>query len=64
MPSSAEKSRERVRRWKKENPEKCKEQKKQHKRKNAKASYERVKTWQRENPDLHNAQKQWERCAK
>ena len=64
MPSSAEKSRERVKRWKKENLEKYKEQKKRYKRKHANAYYERVKTWQRENPDLHKAQKQWERRAK
>ena len=64
MPSSAEKSRERVKRWKKENPEKYKEQKERYRRKNAKANYERVKTWRKENPDLYKAQKQRERCAK
>ena len=64
MPSSAEKSRERVKRWKKENPEKYKEQKKRYKRKHANANYEQVKTWWRENPDLHKAQKQQERRAK
>ena len=40
MPSSAEKSRERVKKWKKENPEKYKEQKKRYKKKNAIANYE------------------------
>ena len=64
MPSSAEKSRERVKRWKKENPEKYKEQKKRYKKKNANANYEWVKTWRRENPDLHKAQKQREKRAK
>ena len=64
MPSSAEKSRERVKRWKKENLEKYKEQKKRYKRKYANAYYERVKTWRTENPDLHKAQKQRERQAK
>jgi len=58
MPSSAEKSRERVKRWKRENPEKCKEQKKRYNRKHTNANYERVKTWRRKNPDLHKAQKQ------
>ena len=52
MPSSAEKSRERVKRWKKENLEKYKEQKKRYKRKHTNAYYEQVKTWRRENPDL------------
>ena len=64
MPSSAEKSRERVKRWKKENPEKYKEQKKRYKRKHANANYKLVKSWQRENPDLHKARKQRERRAK
>ena len=64
MPSSAEKSRERVKRWKKENPEKYKEQRKRYNRKHAGANYERVKTWRRENPDLYKAQKQRERRAK
>ena len=64
MPSSAEKSRERVKRWKKENPEKYKEQKKRYKRKHANAYYEWVKTSRRENPDLHKAQKQRETRAK
>ena len=64
MPSSAEKSRERVKRWKKENPKKYKEQKKRYKRKHANAYYERVKTRRRQNPDLHKAQKQQERRAK
>jgi len=43
MPSSAEKSRERVKRWKKENPEKYKEQRKRYNRKHANANYERLK---------------------
>ena len=43
MPSSAEKSRERVKRWKKENLERYKEQNKRYKRKHANAYYERVK---------------------
>ena len=64
MPSSAEKSRERVKRWKKENPEKYKDQKKRCKKKNANANYERVKTWRRKNPEKHLLQKQRERCAK
>jgi len=64
MPSSAEKSRERVKRWKKENPEKYKEQRKRYIRKHANANYERLKTWRRENPELHKAQKQRERWAK
>ena len=64
MPSSAEKSRERVKWWKKENPEKYKEQKKRYKKKNANANYERVKTWRRKNREKHLLQKQWERCAK
>ena len=64
MPSSTEKSRERVKRWKKENPEKYKAQKKRYKKKNAVANYEQLKTWRRENPDLYKAQKQWERLAK
>ena len=64
MPSSAEKSRERVKRWKKENPEKYKEQKKRYKKKNANANYERVKTWRRKNPEKHLLQKQREKCAK
>ena len=64
MPSSAEKSRERVKRWKKENPEKYKEQRKRYNRKHASANYERLKTWRRENPDLYKAQKQRERRAK
>ena len=50
MPSSAEKSRERVKRWKKENPEKYKEQRKRYNRKHANANYERLKTWRRETP--------------
>ena len=64
MPSSAEKSRERVKRWKKENPERYKRQKKRYKRKNAIANYEPLTTWRRENPDLYKAQKQRERRAK
>ena len=64
MPSSAEKSRERVKRWKKENPERYKHQRKRYNRKHAIANYERLKTWRQENPDLHKAQKQWERQAK
>ena len=63
MPSSAEKSRERVKRWKKENPEIYKEQKKRYKKKNAIANYEQLKTWRRKNPE-HLLQKQRERCAK
>ena len=43
MPSSAEKSRERVKRWKKENPEQYKEQRKRYNRKHANAKYERFK---------------------
>ena len=64
MPSSAEKSRERVNRWKKENPEIYKEQKKRYKKKNAIANYEQLKTWRRKNPEKHLLQKQRERCAK
>ena len=64
MPSSAEKSRENVKRWKKENPEIYKEQKKRYKKKNAIANYEQAKTWRRENPEKHLLQKQRERCAK
>ena len=64
MPSSAEKSRERVKRWKVENPERYMEQKKRYSRKHANDNYERVKTWRRENTDLHKAQKQRERQAK
>ena len=64
MPSSAEKSRERVKRWKKENPEKYKEQRKRYIRKHANANYERLKTWRRKNPEKHLLQKQRERCAK
>ena len=64
MSNSAEESWERVKRWKKENPQKYKEQKKRYKRKNATANYERLKTWRRENPDLYKAQKERERCAK
>ena len=64
MPSSAEKSRERVKRWKKENPEQYKEQRKRYNRKHANAKYEQLKTWRRENPELHKAQKQRERRAK
>ena len=64
MPSSAEKSRERVKRWKKENPEKYKEQKKRYKKKNAIANYEQLKTWRRKNPEKHLLQKQREICAK
>ena len=64
MPSSAEKSRERVKRWKKENLERYKEQKRRYSRKHANANYERLKTWRRENPDQHKAQKQRERRAK
>ena len=64
MPSSAEKSRERVKRWKKENPEKYKDQRKQYNRKHPNANYEWLKTWRRENPDQHKAQKQRERRAK
>jgi len=63
MPSSAEKSRERVKRWKKENLERYKEQRKRYNRKHANANYERVKTWRRENPDLCKAQKQRERLT-
>ena len=61
MPSSAENSRERVKRWKKENPEKYKEQKERYKKKNAKANYQRVKTWRQENAEKHLLQKQRER---
>ena len=65
MPSSAEKFRERVKRWKKKkNPEQYKEQRKRYNRKHANANYERLKTWRQENPDLHKAQKQRERRAK
>ena len=64
MSNSAEKSRERVKRWKKENPEIYKEQRKRFNRKHANANYERLKTWRRENPDLYKAQKQRERRAK
>ena len=64
MPSSAEKSRERVKRWKKENPERYKQQRKRYNRKHANANYERLKTWRRENPDQHKAQKQRERRTK
>ena len=64
MPSSAEKSRENVKRWKKENPEIYKEQKKRYKKKNAIANYEQLKTWRRKNPEKHLLQKQRERGAK
>ena len=64
MPSSAEKSRERVKKWKKENPEMYKEQKKRYKKKNAIANYEQAKTWRRKNPEKHLLQKQRERGAK
>ena len=64
MSNNAEKSRERVKRWKKENPEMYKEQSKRYNRKHANANYERLKTWRRENPDLYKAQKQRERRAK
>ena len=64
MPSIAEKSRERVKRWKKENPEKYKEQRKRYRKKNAIANYERLKSWRRKNPEKHLLQKQRERCAK
>ena len=64
MPSSAEKSRERVKKWKKENPEKYKEQKKRYKKKHAIANYEQTKTWRRKNPEKHLLQKQLKRCAK
>ena len=64
MPSSAEKSRERVKKWKKENPEKYKEQKKRYKKKNVIANYEHAKTWRRKNPEKHLLQKQRERRAK
>ena len=65
MPSSAEKSRERVKRVKKkENLKKYKEQKKWYKSKHANAYYEGVKPSRRENPDLHKAQNQRERRAK
>ena len=64
MPSSAVKSSERVKRWKKENPEKYKEQRKRYNRKHTNANDERLKTWRRENPNLHKAQKQRERRAK
>ena len=55
MPSSAENSRERVKRWKKENPENYKGQK---------ATYQRVKTWRQENAEKHLLQKQRERWTK
>ena len=64
MPSSAEKSRERVKRWKKENPEKFKEQKKRYRKKNAIANYERLKSWRRKNPEKYLLQKQREREGK
>ena len=64
MSNSAEKSRERVKRWKTENPEIYKEQRKRYNKKHANANYERLKTWRRENPDLCKAQKQRERRAK
>ena len=64
MPSSAENSRERVKRWKKENPEKYKEQKKRYKKINAKANYQQVKTWRQENAEKHLLKKQRERWTK
>ena len=64
MPSSAEKSRERVKKWKKENPEKVKEQRKRHRMRNAKKNYQRVKTWRQKNPEKRRLQKQRERHAK
>ena len=50
MPSSTEKSRERVKRWKKENPEKYKAQKKRYKKKNAVANYEQLKNLAKREP--------------
>jgi len=45
MPSSAEKPRERVKKWRKENPEKYKEQRKRYRTKHAKVRYEKLKKW-------------------
>ena len=64
MPSSAEKSRERVKRWRKENPEKYKEQRKRYRAKNAKVIYEKLKKWRKENPDIYKAQKEREKSAR
>ena len=64
MPSCPEKVRERVKKWKKENPDKVKEQKKRYRMKNAKVNYEKVKTWRREHPEQYKIQKERERCSK
>ena len=57
MPSSAQKSRGRVKKWKKESPESYKENRKRYRRQQAKAGYERVKTWRQGNPEKHLLQK-------
>ena len=64
MPSCPEKVRETVKKWKKENPDKVKEQKKRYRMKNAKANYEKVKTWRREHLEQRRRQKERERCSK
>ena len=64
MPSCPEKVRERAKKWKKENPDKVKEQRKRHRMKNAKANYEKVKTWRREHLEQRRRQKERERCSK
>ena len=57
-------SEETVKKWKKENPDKVKEQKKRYRMKNAKANYEKVKTWRREHLEQRRRQKERERCSK
>ena len=64
MPSCPKKARERVKKWKKENPDKLKEQKKQQRMKNVNVNYEKVKTWRREHPEKCKVQKHRERCSK
>ena len=49
---SAEKSRERAEKWKKENPDLYREQRKRHRMKHVSAYYEKLENWRKENPDL------------
>ena len=60
MPSTLEKRRASVKKWRKDNPDLYKAQRKRHREKHAKANYEKLKLWRQENLALRKTQKRRE----
>ena len=61
MPSCTEKSRARVKKWKQENPDLYKEQRKRYRKKHAEKCKQNLNKWRKENSDLRKGQKARER---